>query len=69
MKQIKINPILTDQEVKKLEGTFFTKDLIKYRITEDTKVFNEKGDILAVYKRLLMLGRDIVISKMVCKFF
>ena len=51
MKQIKLNPILTDQEIKKLEGTFFTKDLIKYHITEDTKVVNEKDEILAVYKK------------------
>ena len=51
MKQIKLNPILTDQEIKKLEGTFFTKDLIKYHITEDTKVLNEKDEILAVYKK------------------
>ena len=51
MKQIKLNPILTDQEIKKLEGTFFTNDLIKYHITEDTKVVNEKDEILAVYKK------------------
>ena len=51
MKQIKLKPILTDEEIKKLEGTFFTPDLIKYHIKEDTKVFNENGDILAVYKK------------------
>ena len=51
MKQIKLKPILSDQEIKKLEGTFFTKDLIIHHITEDTKVFNENGDILAVYKK------------------
>ena len=51
MKQIKLKPILTEEQIKKLEGTFFTPDLIKYHITEDTKVFNENGDILAVYKK------------------
>ena len=48
MKQLKLNPIITDQEIKKLEGTFFTNDLIKYHISEDTKVVNEKDEILAV---------------------
>ncbi len=51
MKLLKIDPILTNEEVKSLEGTYFTKDLIKYHITEDTKVLNENGDILAVFKK------------------
>jgi len=59
MKQIKINPILSDNEVKKLEGTFFTKDLIKYHIKEDTKVLNENGDILCVYKKKVV-PKDIL---------
>jgi len=51
MKLLKIEPILTDEQVKSLEGTYFTKDLIKHHITEDTKILNESGDILAVFKK------------------
>jgi hypothetical protein len=51
MKLLKIEPILDDQQIKSLEGTYFSKDLIKHHITEDTKVLNENGDILAVYKK------------------
>ena len=50
MKLLKIEPILNDQQIKSLEGTYFSKDLIKHHITEDTKVLNENGDILAVYR-------------------
>ena len=51
MKLLKIEPILNDEQIKSLEGTYFTKDLIKHHITEDTKVLNENGDILAVFKK------------------
>ena len=51
MKLLKINPILNEEQVANLKGTFFSKDLIKHHITEDTKVINENGDILAVFKK------------------
>ena len=56
MKLLKIEPILTGDQVKSLEGTYFTKDLIKYHITEDTKILNENGDILAVFKKNAVPG-------------
>jgi len=61
MKQIKINPILSAEEIKKLEGTFLSKSLIKYHIKEDTKVLNESGDIVCVFKKNAV-PRDILIS-------
>ena len=51
MKLLKINPILDKEQVSNLKGTFFNKDLIKHHITEDTKIVNENGDILAVFKK------------------
>ena len=51
MKLLKLNPILNEEQISNLKGTFFTKDLIKHHITEDTKIVNENGDILAVYKK------------------
>ena len=51
MKLLKLNPILDEEQISNLKGTFFTKDLIKHHITEDTKVLNENGDILAVFKK------------------
>ena len=51
MKLLKLNPILNEEQISNLKGTFFTKDLIKHHITEDTKIVNENGDILAVFKK------------------
>ena len=51
MKLLKLNPILDQEQISNLKGTFFTKDLVKHHITEDTKIVNENGDILAVYKK------------------
>tara|TARA_R110002020_G_scaffold179449_2_gene373024 strand:+ start:453 stop:1439 length:987 start_codon:yes stop_codon:yes gene_type:complete len=51
MKLLKLNPILNEEQISNLRGTFFTKDLIKHHITQDTKIVNENGDILAVYKK------------------
>jgi len=51
MKLLKINPILDKEQVANLKGTFFSEDLIKHYITEDTKIVNENGDILAVFKK------------------
>jgi len=51
MKLLKIEPILNEKQIQNLKGTYFTKDLIKHHITEDTKVLNENGDILAVFKK------------------
>jgi hypothetical protein len=51
MKLLKLNPILDEEQISNLKGTFFNKDLIKHHITEDTKIVNENGDILAVYKK------------------
>ena len=51
MKLLKLNPILNEEQISNLKGTFFTKDLIKHHITEDTKIVNEYGDILAVFKK------------------
>ena len=51
MKLLKVEPILNEEQIQNLKGTYFTKDLIKHHITEDTKVLNENGDILAVYKK------------------
>jgi len=42
MKLLKINPILDKEQVANLKGTFFSEDLIKHYITEDTKIVNEK---------------------------
>ena len=51
MKLLKLNPILNEEQITALKGTFFSADLIKHHITEDTKIVNENGDILAVFKK------------------
>ena len=51
MKLLKLNPILNKQQISNLKGTFLNENLIKYHITEDTKIVNENGDILAVFKK------------------
>tara|TARA_R110000803_G_scaffold131996_1_gene199206 strand:+ start:179 stop:1165 length:987 start_codon:yes stop_codon:yes gene_type:complete len=51
MKLLKLNPILDEEQISNLKGTFFDKDLIKHHITEDTKIVNEHGNIVAVYKK------------------
>ena len=51
MKLLKLNPILNKEQISNLKGTFFNKDLVKYHIKEDTKIVNENGDILAVFKK------------------
>jgi len=51
MKLLKLNPILNEEQISNLKGTFFNKDLIKHHITEDTKIVNENDDILAVFKK------------------
>ena len=51
MKLLKLNPILNEEQISALKGTFFSADLIKHHITEDTKIVNENGDILAVFKK------------------
>tara|TARA_Y100000361_G_scaffold124630_1_gene117818 strand:+ start:440 stop:1429 length:990 start_codon:yes stop_codon:yes gene_type:complete len=51
MKTIKLNPILTDAETNDLQGKFLDTSFIKHHITEDTQVFKENGDLLAVFKK------------------
>ena len=60
MKLLKLNPILDEEQISNLKGTFFTKDLIKHHITEDTKIVNENGDILAVFKKMLYLKKLLI---------
>jgi hypothetical protein len=51
MKLLKLDPILDEEQISNLKGTFFSKNLVKHHITEDTKIVNENGDILAVFKK------------------
>ena len=51
MKSIKLNPVMSEADANNLIGTFLEKDLIHHHITEDTEVFNEKGDLLCVLKK------------------
>ena len=51
MKIIKVNPVLSDDEVKKLEGEFLEERHIKTLLKEDTIVYNEKDEPLCVFKK------------------
>jgi len=51
MKSIKLHPIMSDEEANSLVGSFLDKTYIKHHITEDTEVFKENGDLLAVLKK------------------
>ena len=51
MKQIICKQILDEANLKELEGNFLSDKYIKYHITEDTKIVNEKGDPIAVFKK------------------
>ena len=51
MKQIICKQILDEANLKELEGNFLSDKYIKYHITEDTKVVNEQGDPIAVFKK------------------
>ena len=42
---------MSDEEANSLVGSFLDKTYIKHHITEDTEVFNENGDLLAVLKK------------------
>ena len=51
MKIIKVNPVLSGDEVKKLEGEFLEERHIKTLLKEDTIVYNEKDEPLCVFKK------------------
>ena len=51
MKTLTVEPILSDEEVKKLEGEFLNESYIKHLLTEDTIVYNEKKEPLAVFRK------------------
>ena len=51
MNTIHVKPILSDEEVKKLEGTFLDESHIKHLVSEDTMVYNEKGEPLVVFRK------------------
>ena len=42
---------MSDEEANKLTGSFLDKSMVKHFITEDTEVFKENGDLLAVLKK------------------
>ena len=48
MKTLTVEPILSDEEVKKLEGEFLSESHIKHLLTEDTIVYNEKRTISSI---------------------
>jgi len=62
MKLLKLSPILNEEQISNLKGTFFTPDLIKHHITEDTKIINENGDILAVFKKMLFQKKLLIVA-------
>ena len=50
MKQIKVKPVLTDEQVSKLEGEFIDESYLKHPvINDDTLVLNEKDEPLVVF--------------------
>ena len=51
MKTLTVEPILSDEEVKKLEGEFLSESHIIHLLTEDTIVYNEKKEPLAVFRK------------------
>ena len=51
MKTLKVSPILEDEQVKKLEGEFLEEKHIKVLLNEDTIVYNEKDEPLAVFRK------------------
>jgi hypothetical protein len=51
MKTLKLQPVMSEEEANDLIGTFLGTHLIKHHITEDTEVFNEKGDLLCILKK------------------
>lgn len=48
MNQITAKPILSDTEIKNLEGNFIDESYIKHLIDRDTIVYNEQNKIVAV---------------------
>ena len=51
MRTITVKPILSEEQVKKLEGEFIDESYIKQIVDTDTKVLNEKGEPLLVFKK------------------
>lgn len=45
---------MEENEANALIGTFLNKSMIKHRITEDTEIFNEKGDLLCILKKKII---------------
>tara|TARA_R110002153_G_scaffold180935_1_gene334349 strand:+ start:847 stop:1821 length:975 start_codon:yes stop_codon:yes gene_type:complete len=54
MKTLKLHPVMEENEADALIGTFLDKSMIKHHITEDTEVFNEKGDLLCILKKKIV---------------
>lgn len=51
MKKLRLQPILSDKETDNLLGTFITPNYIKHHINNDTEVYNEKDELLCVFKK------------------
>ena len=51
MKELTLEPVLSDEAVKKLEGKFLDESYIKHLLDEDTIVYNEHKQPLAVFRK------------------
>lgn len=58
MRHINVEPKLSDEEVKKLEGKFLDESYIDHLVNDDTTVWNEKGEPLVVFRKNCIPGNQ-----------
>ena len=67
MKILHVKPKLSDEEIKKLEGTFLDESHIDHLVSEDTIVYNEKNEPLVVFKKNCIPSNHIKLAYPVLK--
>jgi len=67
MKIIHVKPKLSEEEIKKLEGTFLDESHIDHLVNDDTIVYNEKNEPLLVFKKNCIPSNHIKLAYPVLK--
>jgi len=64
MKKIRLQPVLSDETTNNLVGKFIDNTFIKHHIKEDTEVYNEKNELLAVLKKNAVSKKNIELARL-----
>tara|TARA_Y100000114_G_scaffold156407_1_gene183522 strand:- start:928 stop:1908 length:981 start_codon:yes stop_codon:yes gene_type:complete len=64
MKKLRLQPVLSDETTNNLIGKFIDNTFIKHHIKEDTEVYNEKNELLAVLKKNAVSKKNIELARL-----